>query len=416
MSDTATTLPAPDAGAQPVAPSSDRPYATANASLKAQGATWGSVAEAMDAQPTTDAPKTDAEIEAAVLATPTEEAPAGEVAAPTYEGWVVDEQGRLHRPDGTMANAGEIDAYNASIHAEATEPTTEEPQPVTVTLKSRSGEDVEIEVTDERVAEALRANAKDGMRGEEYRKKMQAVEEHLAEKRAFETMIETNPEGLILQHLPHDKQVSLAVALVAKHWDAIAPNLVKFDTEPASRISEAANAEIRMRDQQRDYEKLTTQQKYAVQLESAARSLIPEHIADDVAEQFLADAARDLGAAVNQRGMLPIDDVKSVLSRRLALYGFDKPASGAASSAPVPLKRPIARAVSRPNQATTAATATVTAGANAGATVRRAVTAQRVAAAVPPAGAGAATVKAPLVPQNADVKQASQVLRKQKSW
>lgn len=413
MADTITTPTAPDAGAPPaVAPAN--PYAAANAAMRAQGATWGTVAP----QETEAAPQSDAEVDAAAVAAI--DAAGGEEteaeAAPVYEGWVVDEQGRLHRPDGSFANAGEIDQYNASIPAEATPEAESAPEPIVVKLKGRDGADVEIEVTDEATAEALRTNAKDGLRGEEYRKKMAVAEEYLAERRAFETMMETNPEGLILQHLPHEKQVSLAVALVAKHWDAIAPNLVKFDTEPTARISEAANAEIRMRDQQREYETLTASQKYGVQLESATRALIPEHIPDDVAEQFLADAARELGNTVRQRGQFPIDEVKTVLARRLALYGFDKPASGTTStSAPTPLKRPTARAVSRP-QGNTATVATASAGANHGATVRRTVTAQRVAAAVPPAGAGAAAVRAPMVPANADLKQASQALRKQAHW
>lgn len=404
----------PAAESTPVTPSTN-PYAGAGATLRAQGA-WGTP----EAEQPTPEPKTDAEIDAAVLATEPPAEQATETPAPSFDGYTVDAEQRLHRPDGTFADASEIDAYNASVTDPAPESAAPEtPEPIIVPIKGRDGAEVEIEVTDERVAEALRANAKDGLRGEEYRKKLAVVEEHLAEKRAFETMMETNPEGLILQHLPLDKQVSLAVALVAQHWDALAPHLVKFDSEPTSRIAEAANAQIRMRDQQKAYESLSAQQKYAVQLESAARALIPEHVPDDVAEQFLADAGRDLGAAMQTRGMVPVEDVKSVLQRRLTLYGFDKPASGAASTAgsvPAPLTRPLARAVSRPAGQGSTATATVTAGANAGAAVRRAVTAQKVAAAVPPAGAGAATVRAPLVPPNADIKQASAALKKQRSW
>jgi len=368
-------------------------------------------------------PVTTEAVDAAVEATTPAAAAPAEPAAPAetgtegaaqpdpYAQWSVDAEGRLHRADGSYANAEEIDAYNASIPQEPTAPqeTTETPQPIIVTVKGRDGSDVEIEVADEKVAEALRANARDGLRGEEYRKKMAAAEEYLAERRAFETMIEKNPEVLILQHLPEDKQASLAVALVAKHWDTIAPHLIKFDTDASTRIAEAANAQIRMRDQQRDYEQLTAQQRYGVQLESAVRALVPDGTPDDVVDDFLQVAALKLGNAVRSTGRpVPVEDVSKVLKHDLSRYGFDKPAPE--PKVPAPVRRPVARAVNRP-AATTAPTVT-----NPGATVRRTVTAQRIAAATPPQGAGAATVKAPLVPTTASIAEASQALRKQGSW
>lgn len=352
-------------------------------------------------------------------------APATETTAPAqpFDGWTVDADQKLHRPDGTFAEASEIDAYNAAIEQEnaATAPTPEaakpdeqKPEPIVVTLKARDGSDVEIEVTDEKVAETLRANQKDGLRGEEYRKKLQIVEEHLAEKRAFERMMETNPEAVILKHLPEEKQESLAVALVAKFWDQIAPKLVEFDTTPGARVAEIANVGKRTAEQEREYSQLTAREKYGVQLEHATRALIPEHVDEATAEQFMADAALDLGRAVQAKGAaIDVTEVKSVLARRLALYGFDKPAPAAASAAvPEPPKRPIARAVAKPTPAPTAPAVTT----QNGAAVRQKVTAQKVAAAVPPAGAGAAPVRVPLAPPGATIEQASQALKKAKSW
>lgn len=422
MSDIVTTPPAPDAPAQP----SSRPYADANSTLRAQGATWSSVAQAIDATATPEvAPKTDAEIEAAVLAeTPVEETATETVETPAYEGWVVDEQGRLHRPDGSFANAGEIDSYNATIPAEATETVAEEvPAPYTLAIPgARSGEsDVSIDfegLTPEQ-QEGL-ARLKNGfMRGEDARAKIAKADEYLVERRAFETMMETNPEDLILQHLPKDKRITLAIALNAELWGDLAPTLVEFDNPekgPEARYKAAMDARQRSETQKGEYERRVAQGQYITQAESTARGLVPEHVDAATAERFLTDAAVDLSNESRRRGQpVPVQDIPQFLAPRLALYGFDKPATtpGAAPSAP---PRPVARPVAKPaSQAATAPTPAAQNGKN-GAHVRRAVTAQRIAAAVPHAGAGAASVKAPLVPANADLKQASKALRQQKSW
>lgn len=416
MSETVTAPnPAP---IESVTPEPTTPAAStfAEASKKYQNAkTWADVGLSA---PVVE-PEAPAEPVAEATEAATEAAPeASPEAVDAFAGFTVDAENRLHRADGSYANAEEIDAYNATIPAAEPE-APKEPEPIVVKLKARDGvTDVEIEVTDEAVADALRTNAKDGLRGAEYRKKMQAVEEHLAERRAFETMLETNPEGLILQHLPEDKQASLAVALVAKHWDTIAPHLIKFDTDASTRIAEAANAQIRMRDQQREYEQMTAQQKYGVQLESAVRALIPEHINDATTEDFLAVAALDIGNAVKSAGRpIPVEDVPKVLAKRLALYGFDKPASGDASAVPTPAKRPVARAVKRPEGVTASATPTVpVTGADPSKTVRRLVTAQRVAASVPSAGAGAAPIRAPRAAPNESIEQASARLKKMSHW
>jgi len=352
------------------------------------------------------------------LLKPEPETPAVEAAPDpkAFEGFTVDETtSELKRPDGTAADEKEVEKYNAA----QSQPTG----PIVITLKARDGSEREIEAADEETAEILRANAKDGLRGEEYRRKMQAVEEHLAERRVFEQVMESNPEALILQHLPADKQLALAKALIAKHWDELAPDLVKYDGDASKRAEDAANADRRSRESQGTLTQTRERERYIVSMEQATRSLIPDHIDDATAEQFLADAGLDLGRAVTQMGR-PVEpqDVKSVLAKRLALYGFDKPAPGvngadADARSAEPPKRPIARAVNKPGAGVTAQpTAGVKASPDAGAAVRRAVTAQRVAASVPPPGAGAATLRIPMVPPGTTIEQASQALRKLGSW
>lgn len=430
MADTLTPT-APAAPASPAGPSaptdnapasSGSPYAEAHKKLQG-AASWADVfsapADATDT--TTDA----ATIDAAAPASPaegTEPAPDEEAPAETMAGFQLDAEGRLHRPDGTYATNDEVAEWNASAAPapEAVADTEPAQEPTVVPIRGRDGNEVEIEVDDPQAAEVLRTLAKDAMRKQEFTKRMEAVQQKEAEYREFETLMATNPEGVILQHLPADKQINLAVALLAQHWDALAPHLVKFDTEPASRIAEAANVRATMAEQARTFEQRRQIASYAAQVETTVRNLVPEHIPDDVAETFLADASADLARAIQQRGgtMIPVADIPSLLARRTSLYGFDQPSPASAPSrvpsTPAVPKRPVARPVvaSQPH----APTAPVPAGVNAGATVRRAVQAQRVAAAVPPAGAGAAPVRQPMVPPNASIKDATAALKRARSW
>jgi hypothetical protein len=389
----------------PEAPTAPTGLAEAGAALK-QATTWESLAT-----PAVETVETPAEASVEVAA--------GTDAAATltsteFNGYTVDEKGGLHRPDGTMASTDEISAYNLEVSAEQpapTEPPVEAPAMETVKILGRNGTELEIEVSDPLIAEAIRSNIKDGMRGEDYRRKIQAADEHLADKRAFEQMIETNPEGLIFNHLPEDKQISLAVKLVSKYWDQIAPDLMKLDADPVERVRNAAQTQQQIMEQQRQFEQMTAASKHAVQLEHAVRALIPEHATDTQGDAFLQDAGSDIRREMQRRNgaAIPPADVAAILSHRLALYGFDKPAP---ASTPTPT-RPVARAVAKPNQAPTAQPSVMV---SAGAQVRRTVTAQRVAAAVPPAGAGAATVRAPLVPPNSSIEAASRALKKQTGW
>lgn len=329
-----------------------------------------------------------------VEAEPTEEAEAEETPA--------------EETDSEFASSADLEKLNT---------VPKEGEPVLVKLRARNGDEQEIEVADESIAEILRANAKDGMRGEEYRKKMELVEGHLAERRAFNQALESHPESLILEHLPEANQLALTATLLAKHWDKLVPKIVELDQDPALRAKEATDAANRSRDSQPSLEQITQRERYIVQVEAATRALIPEHIDDATAERFMADAGLDIGRAVNSIGRaISPTDISKVLGPRLALYGFDKPASangnGPSKTAP---PRTVARAVGQPTTAPTAST-TAKSGADAGAAVRRTVTAQRVAASVPPAGAGAATLRVPMVPAGTTIEQASQALRKLGSW
>lgn len=354
---------------------------------------------------TAEAPETPA-----AEAAPTEQAPE------PMAGFTLDETGRLHRADGTYASQAEVDQWNSAASA-PTEPAADAtpaeptPEPIVVKLRGRDGSEREIEVTDPDVAEVLRTNHREGMRAAEYNRRMAEVQAKEEEFRAFETMVEQNPEGVILRHLPVEKQDALLVALLARRWEHVAPHLVKFDTDPAARAAEIINSQERMSKQDGDFSTARAKAEYGKNVYTETVKLIPEHVDEATHQRFLVDAGRDLEQAIKQNNgnAIPVEQIKTILAPRLALYGFDKPSPAAASQPSTP-KRPVARPVPAAMQPSAPAPA------NPGAAIKWTVTAQRIAAATPPQGAGAAPVRQPLVPTNATVTDASRALKKAKSW
>lgn len=385
------------------------PYAAAREALV--GKTWDQVVPADATPPSPSAPTEPAE-------TPVE-APA----APDFTQWTVDAEGKLHRPDGTFAESAEIEAYNASVPRVSEAPAEPAPEPIVVTLKTRNGDEKEIEVTDPEIAELLRANHNDGMRRQEFTRRIAEVEAKEAEYREFETMLETNPEYLILQALPPEKQVSIATALLAQHWDAVVDRIAEYHTDPSTRVRTAAEAQIAIRDNQAQYQQQVAKARYIAEVRRTIDTLVPETVQPDIAERFLRDAESDLAAAVRARNGQPVptSELAGILAPRLALYGFDKPQSAGAVPAvpavpPKPPARPVARPVAKAGTPAAMPRPSVNTATAPGETVRKAVQAQAIAAAVPPAGAGAATLRVPLVPPNATIEEASAAMRKHRTW
>lgn len=412
MSDDLTL--APDTAAAPTEQSQGTPtapatgFAEAGAALR-EAKTWADLA------PKVEEPVADATATSPVDAT--EPAEATETQPDAFEAFTMDEAGRLHRPDGTFADAGEVEAYNATVEPASveTEPAAE---PILATVRTRDGKEIEFEVTDPDLAEAIRANHNDGMRRDEFRRRIESVEQKEAEVREFVTMLETNPEAVILQHLPSEKQISIATALIAQHWDAIYDRLLGFEQDPSARIQTAMDSQLAIRDQQATYQSRMQATKAAAEISRAVDVLIPAGVNPELEQQFWSDAQADLIRAANSGQQVTPENVNTLLAARLRLYaplwGQAEPVAPPAPEVP---KRPLARPVAKPSSAPASAVASVSASGNAGATVRRLVSAQRVAAAVPPAGAGAAPMSRPMVPTNATIEEASKALRKAgNSW
>jgi hypothetical protein len=351
--------------------------------------------------------------------TPAVEAPASD-AAPDVDGeFVQGADGRWHRADGTFANEAELAAITAELAAPSTEtPAVEAPKAETVTLRMRNGETRDVEIDDADLAQEIRQNFNDGMRKRDYDAKKAEVETMASEYREFRAMLAKNPEGVILQHLPAEKQVSIAAQLLAQHFDALIPIIQGYDANPSSRLQAVTEAQRAAREQEGEYSAFVVSQRQAAEVKSAVAALIPDTIADDVQDKFWKFASMELTAAVDAGKTVNKDTVPTLLADLMSHYGF----TGAAPAAPKKLSitavAPKA-AVSASSPAATPANDAAKQLADAQAAQRRIKLTQRArtnAAAVPPVGAGAAPVRLPPVPKGATLEEAAAIQRKQRSW
>ena len=407
MADT-LTAPAPDAGTS-TTPTAPQTFADAASQLKALGDSWGPVDE------TPVAPTSEAAVEAAVE----QVAEQPETAPDSYDGWTLDEQNRLHRKDGTYATAEEVTAYNATIPepepTEAQKPAEQTPEAITVELRRRDGTTRTIEVDDPELAEELRTNANDGMRAREFRELKASYDQKIAELNAFDKLLETNPEHVFFNVLPVEKQISIATKLIAQHWDALGPTIVRYAEQPTEIIRAAMQTQMDVRQGMQSYNQALAAQRQAGELAKATVALIPDSLPETLHEQFLADAEADITRAVQAGKPVTPETIPQILAARLQLYG----AAPTIPTAPTPSVRAVRPSPSMPPAALkpTGPKAASLADVKAQQARTREIQAnRRRAAAVPPSGAGATPAKAPLVPPGASIEQASQLLRQQGGW
>lgn len=340
--------------------------------------------------------------------------------------------GRWHRADGTYANAEEIAAHQASAPAaapaaeatpEPAAPAEEAPALHTVEIRGRDGKPVAIEVADESLAQLLRQNANDGMRAKDYKEKLAATEAERAEYRAFHTMLETNPEHVVFNGLSPEQQVNLTVKLIAQHWDAVVPVIQQYDQSDAARVRAAAETQLAIRDNSARFTETVSAQQRAVEITKAVTALVPDGWDDRTTERFIADAEQDIIRAVRAGEAVTTATIPSLLADRLALYGGGTPAApqkpaaqavrfAAAPNAPPPAPASSAAAIPIGDAAARLAAARAEQD-----RIRRTQQARSAAAAIPPAGAGAAPVRVATVPKGASIEDASKALRKMgNSW
>lgn len=283
-------------------------------------------------------------------------------------------------------------------------------------LTERGETDMEADVSPE-LAERIERLRNDGLRRSAYNEAMKEVADGRAELAAVTQALEVDPVGFAMNHMTKERQIEVAKALVLEHFDALLPDLVKYDQDPAARQGDRVTLRDKMKESGERMRTTTEVQRRAADVFRAVDALLPENLDPKIANAFRADAARDLIDEVNAGRPVAPEAVGTLLSRRLELYGLTATSAPAARTTPV---APAAAVTARPvTDAAKAIADKVKAASVAQARVANTQTARRSAAAIAPPGAGAATVSVPVVSQTADIREASRELRKKgvgSSW
>jgi hypothetical protein len=336
---------------------------------------------------------------------------------------------RPRNPDGTFKakEAGEpaTPEGETPTEGEAAEPVAEEPEPFLLTIPSRQAGEADVEIPfaglTEQQQQDLNRLRNGYMRGEDIRAKQAALEGKLAELNAFETMLSTNPEHVILNALSEPKRIAIATKLIAQYWDEIVPAIQQFDTDPIARVKQASQTQIELRDQQKEYESTLQRQRSASEIRTQLLAQIPDGTDEDTAERFYADAVNAIRLAESRGTNVTTKNLPDILAHHVKLYGF----TAGAPQPPALPKPAIPRAVARASAPAapkgapepTPEQAALEQARKGQARLTQTVVAQRRAASVPPAGAGAAPVRLPPVPSGADIETASRELKKAgRSW
>jgi len=311
-------------------------------------------------------------------------------------------------PDSEVTSEVDSEEEEAAEESESTdvvdEPKSEEVVESIVLpgLKERGESDLEVPVGDPEVAERLRRLVNDGMRKRDYTEKMAEVESFRAERAEFEAVLETNPVGFLMQQVVPERQVDIALALVAEHWETLFPHLEAMAKDPHKMYQARIQARDTMRQSEQEVRVRSEAARREAEILSVVRGLVPEGADDATREQFVRDAERDLIDAVQSGKVLTKESVPDLVKRRMQMYGFAKTATPLVAKkvgAPAPTK---ALSVEEAKQAQ--------------ARIQKNATVKRNAAAITPGGRGAVATRKPLIPQGADVEAAGAVLRKMTSW
>lgn len=426
MSDTVTTLNAPVVGASATdsqTPTKGNPVEGAPppkpTDFHSVGREW---LKSQEAQKAAEAPVATEQAPAV--------APEVETADDTGESldfkWTLEENGQIRFEDGTLGpkidvtEAGEVVTTEAE-GAVAPAPEAEAPKTdaIKVTLPPRNPNEpeVEIEVSDPKVAEHL-AHLKNGfMRKEEFKRRISDVEERETNQRMAQAMIEADPVGTVLNHIPKDVQAEVARALLYEHLQTLAPEIEQLWNNDAELRARRAETRSRITENRSVVEQRMAAERKGRMITDAIVSLIPETADPAEAERFERYAFADLRTIAARDGDVDPSKVAELLAPLARTFGFmNEPASpathaGAVAAPPTPTPQPAP------------ATATLTLAqrkAKALEEARRvmAAKAQRKAASlVPGSGAGAQPAR-PERPNFTTIEDASKWLKKNSgaSW
>jgi len=304
---------------------------------------------------------------------------------------------------GAESGTAEAGAEGEQPEAEGAEEATEYTV-VLPGLEERGEQPIELEAPDEETYNRLNRLANEAAVGRQVREQEKALQAQRRELTELQDMIQIDPTGFILDQVPENVRVDVAMQLLfqPKVLEAVEQRLAQNeairellgeDAEPGlpsvlgNRLAlRALRAELEA-DRLRMQSKLREQVEYRRTLQANAERiaaeinrLIPETITGERREQLFADAVRDVRDRLQKLQINEIDphDVRLIVSDRFRRLGIDLEATGNGGS-PNGGRAPV-----RPAAAPQGRTAEQ---------FMQARNARRAAAATAPAGAGAPAVK-----------------------
>lgn len=376
------------------------------------------------------APAPPAEVPPAVAppadAAASTEPEAADLALP--EGYRRLENGQIQGPDGRFVSEEQL--AELLPPEEVAEPVAEAEaaqEPVRVTLPGRRPEDAdeEWEIDDPELAARINQLRNGFMRREELHRQMASVQQQQEELAEVRDALQHDPVNFILDSVQPTVRADLVRHLLADDevYNAVIEEIAGWDNDPAERRARAAELRAQ-RYEQRDA--LASQvaarrdaRNNALEIRDTIRGLIPEDWNEERAGTFYRYAIGDLKQYVtsNNINQLPPADVPVLLQRLgiLQLFGIPVPAApgtapaatpptGGANTAAVTTPAPTAQPAARPNPVPAAQPTTAAPAQTVGERFRAAHARRSAAAAVTPAGVGAAPAR-PNKPEGMTVAQ-----------
>lgn len=296
--------------------------------------------------------------------------------------------------DAPLAPAPVAEDPAAPATDPAAEPVVETPaapaeEVHTVVLKDRNGVEKEIDVSDPKIAEILRANANDGMRKMEYLREKKSLDEKQAQLNEIHVQLKAAPESIV--NLMDDAtQLRALEWLLVNRWNDVQEKLEKWYGDPQDRREAQLNMREKLDTSTREAKQQLAVMNQRMAVATAIESLIPENATQEDAQDFYDAVAARLGAVENQRKRaIHPDEVPELAERFRARYGFT-----GGPAAPEPAVDPAITAAPRLSLVPTTPAVAAPVGATAEAVAKRAVaTAARMKAL--PAQQAAAAVIAP---------------------
>lgn len=275
-------------------------------------------------------------------------------------------------------------------------------------LGDKGESDIELEV-DPEIAERLNRLKSDAGRTRALQRRASQLDQREAELQAHQQEMDVDPVGFHLNKMPKERQLEVAQALLVEHLDDLMPVIDQL-RDPSVRMGAMRQFRDGLRASQERLAQARTVSTAVREVLQATESLIPETADSETADQFIADARRDLADAAARGEPVNRNTVKAVLARRLALYGFDAPKAsppGRSPAAPAPATPTVPTARPATDRAREFAAKARPAAAASPNRIRRVQADRAAAARVPSVGPGAAPTQRIATPPEAEADVAS---------